>query len=129
MRKVVNLFPFPVVDKKVLKQELQALKKLHVGQRHKNLVEVLEYREQANGTGYVIDMEFCELTLYEYIYSPERTPLVLQDSSPYSKSNPTANGIGTICNIILQIADGLAFIHKHKEVHRNLKPSNGIDPS
>lgn len=31
-----------------------------------------------------------------------------------------------IWNIVMQVANGLAFIHHHNEVHRDLKPRNGI---
>jgi len=31
-----------------------------------------------------------------------------------------------VWNIMSQIAGGLSFIHSNKEVHRDLKPQNGI---
>ena len=31
-----------------------------------------------------------------------------------------------IWNIIIQIADGLAYIHIQHEIHRDLKPQNGM---
>jgi serine/threonine protein kinase len=35
------------------------------------------------------------------------------------------SGTGQLWDIMRQIANGVAFIHSHMEVHRDLKPRNG----
>src|SRR5271155_1500029 len=54
---------------------------------------------------YFIDMELCDKNLEQYIQT----------------SNVDIEGIWAIMR---DVTDGVAFIHSHKEVHRDLKPRN-----
>ena len=67
-------------------------------------------------------MELCDFDLKEYLQcrggKPDR-PRVPQDYVL------TEYGVVEIWDIMRQIADGVAFIHSHQEVHRDLKPRNG----
>jgi serine/threonine protein kinase len=59
-------------------------------------------------------MELCDVSLEEYIKSIWCAALV--DGPPKETH---------IWDVMAQIADGLSFIHKNKEIHRDLKPNNG----
>jgi serine/threonine protein kinase len=63
------------------------------------------------------------MNLEDYIYgnSPkqESLPRFVKTASSLVKSSQ-------IWNIMRQITSGIAFIHSHEEVHRDLKPRNSI---
>ena len=74
----------------------------------KHVVAVLELGTFPDSSHYFIDMELCDIHLGQYIYENR--------SSQFE--------ITRIWSIMGAISDGLAFIHSHKEVHRDLKPPN-----
>jgi serine/threonine protein kinase len=101
---------------KTARNELRVIKKLCDG-THKNIVKVFTYGELPNSQYIFIDMEFCSKNLDEYIQlSRMASPL------PPVAANMRADEIWSISE---QIADALAFIHSHHEIHRDLKPQNG----
>jgi serine/threonine protein kinase len=71
---------------------------------HKNLVAILGLGK-FDSSHYYIDMELCQSDLEQYIQT----------------SNVE---IDRIWGIMRDISDGVAFIHSHNEVHRDLKPRN-----
>ena len=88
---------------------------------HKNIVKVLDYGNLSGQTYGFIDMELCDLNLEEYnkcqwirIEATHRLPAGSLELE--------------IWNITAQIADGLAFMHRQREVHRDLKPRNSDLP-
>jgi len=84
-----------------LKQEAQAAGRLS----HPNIVVIYEYGEE-NGIAF-ISMGFVEgRELKSYMDSGEKFSLE------------------TICNIMSQTLDALAFSHKNNIIHRDIKPSN-----
>jgi serine/threonine protein kinase len=103
-------------DPRTARNELRAIKKLCDG-THKNIVKVFEFGELPDLSHVFIDMELCSLNLDQYNKSIRTTILV-----HHSALNMR---IDEIWSIIAQIADGLAFIHKQHEIHRDLKPQNG----
>ena len=78
----------------------------------KHVVAVLDLGTFPDASHYFIDMELCDIHLGQYIYE-----------SPSSQFE-----INRIWSIMGQISDGVAFIHSHKEVHRDLKPCNSNTP-
>ena len=58
---------------------------------------------------YVVDMELYGETLQDYLRASTHRRIPLSE----------------VWNIMLQLASGLAFLHKFKLVHRDIKPSNG----
>jgi serine/threonine protein kinase len=68
-------------------------------------------------------MELCDINLEQYIYGDEASP------SPVPRfigSAPSAMKASQIWNIMCSIANGLTYIHDYEEIHRDLKPPNGI---
>lgn len=86
---------------------------------HKNVIEVLQYGELPESPYKYIDMELCLFTLQEYMDS---NPIVVQASHHYSSLLRAAE----TWSIMVQMSDGLSFVHRNGEVHRDLKPQNGI---
>jgi serine/threonine protein kinase len=101
--------------KKSFKNEVRAMSKLCKRDANPNLVEVFRHGEIPNSVLYYIDMELCNGNLEEYIL--EHDP---------SGTNPIT--IGEVWHIMVQISNGLVFIHDQREVHRDLKPQNGKNP-
>ena len=48
-----------------------------------------------------------------------------QVQSQLETSSPRRLDVNMIWNIMRDITDGVAFIHIHMEVHRDIKPTNG----
>jgi serine/threonine protein kinase len=69
---------------------------------------------------YAIDMDYCQISLHEYIYATERWKI----SNPL----PLAEHPGTVFGIMMHISEGLAFIHENRYIHRNLVPRNSTFP-
>jgi serine/threonine protein kinase len=91
---------------------------------HENIIKILDYGELRNSTYSFIDMELCDFDLKEYIESRHQY-------SSYTRVPEKLRGQGgmpsfEMWNIMSQIANGVAFIHSHREVHRDLKPRNGM---
>ncbi|KRZ54010.1 Serine/threonine-protein kinase MAK [Trichinella nativa] len=82
-------------------REVKSLKKMN----HINVVKLKEVIRE-NDTLYFI-FEYMKENLYE---------MMKRRDSPFPHS--------VICNIIAQILNGLAYIHKHGFFHRDMKPEN-----
>jgi serine/threonine protein kinase len=70
-----------------------------------------------------IDMELCDMNLEEYklaCWATEAKPIWVAQGINRAKD---------IWDIMKQICGGLAFIHNHDEIHRDLKPQNSKFPS
>ena len=96
---------------KTLTNEVRAIIKLCQPNGCLNIVSVLRYGKVKDRPFYFIDMELCEGNLYDLIKG--------QDCS-----GPRPLGAQFIWGIMVQIANGLLFIHEQGEVHRDLKPQN-----
>jgi serine/threonine protein kinase len=103
-----------------IQNETRAIKKLCTG--HPHIVDVLDDGDLPNSPFYFIDMELCSLNLHEYIYGNPGSSLL--QVAGLMKSAPSSRKVTEIWYIMRQIASGLAFIHSHREVHRDLKPQN-----
>ena len=107
-----------------LTNEIRAIDKLCAG-KHPNLVHVQRHNWLKDSPYYAIDMEFCDLTLEEYIRGDRE--LVCKKSAIYSlKDNEAAVKWLEISKIMQDITKGLSFIHGCEEVHRDLKPKNSM---
>jgi serine/threonine protein kinase len=95
---------------KTLANEVRAITKLCQPEGCLNIVSVLRYGKVKDSSFYLIDMELCEGNLYDLINCSRPSPL----------------GAQFIWGIMVQISNGLLFIHNQGEVHRDLKPQNSI---
>src|SRR5271169_2492118 len=109
-------------------EEVRAIEKISSKGNHNNLVAILKHgRLLESWPFYYIDMEFCEGNLEDYIRGihPERYAARLM--SQFSSLGISYVGrVATIWDIMEQIASGICFIHICGQVHRDLKPRNGI---
>ena len=80
---------------------------------------------------YFVDMEFCDLTLDQYIHSNrwdiEAMPEQIVKDNPVfvPKDSAIPLKLQNVWTIMSHIAAGIDFMHKHNQVHRDLKPRNG----
>jgi len=114
--------------------EIRALEQLYSGDSTKHLVELFGHGPKGVGfdDDYHIDMELCLGNLGDYIQGQSSSvcglvtnhPLLIFDEYGFGSS------LGPPIKVILvQILQGLQFIHSNNLVHRDLKPENGITGS
>lgn len=118
--------PFATITAEDVGNEIRAVTKL-CAHGHKNIVNVRSHYLLQNSPYYAIDMEFCELTLADYIRGNRElvaTVPVLYDSKGTANYDPLALKWHAIGTIMQHICQGLSFIHSCNEIHRDLKPSN-----
>jgi serine/threonine protein kinase len=83
--------------------------------KHENIAMVTRHG-WLSSSFYFFDMELCQLNLEDYIRK-----LGKESGLPNVQG-----GEGDIFDIMIQITSGMEFIHGHSEVHRDLKPRNGL---
>ena len=86
---------------------MRAIRKLCQSISCLNIVSVLRHGKIKGMSCFFIDMELCEGNLYDLM-----------------KGGPSSMGVQFIWGIMVQIVNGLMFIHGQGEVHRDLKPQN-----
>jgi serine/threonine protein kinase len=122
-RKLVRI---PIVDAKVVENEVRVLKELCCEGAHANIVSVLTIGALINSEDLFIDMELCDVNLAEYISCTKP-----RDSVPtfFVLDQPPPVKARQVWNVMLQIAKGVEYLHLKHVVHRDLKPANGIGPN
>lgn len=106
-----------ILDTSSVQNEIRAITKLCDG-TNKHIIKVLAHGEFTSMSYVFIDMELCDFDLEEYI----KSIWIVSRADHYSKETG-------IWNVMRQIASGLQFVHGNREVHRDLKPRNGISPT
>lgn len=106
-----------------IKNETRMIDKVAAGGGNTNLIRVLKHA-WLNDERYYIDMEMCILNLEDYILGDFKSVFGI---SKYLDPHSTKCDLGclSLWAILQSIANGLAFIHSHGELHRDLKPRNG----
>lgn len=118
-RKILDL---KKIGRHDIANEERAIKKLCSG-TNENIICVLGLGEfKHGGESYIyIDMERCDLSLTDYMKSIWAIAKTWHDLE-----SEVFFATRSIWNIMRQITVGLRFVHSHNEVHRDLKPQNGI---
>jgi serine/threonine protein kinase len=69
-------------------------------------------------------MELCNINLEQFIYGDWKRPGVISRRL----EGLARFEMGDVCSILHEVTDGVAFIHAHGEIHRDLKPTNSSSP-
>jgi len=88
----------------------------------RNIISVFKHGWLKKSPYYFIDMELCDLNLEAFIYSEYISDfqMVFNPRSEPSKDVQVRN----MWMIMLDIVRGLRYIHRHGQVHRDIKPRN-----
>jgi serine/threonine protein kinase len=89
---------------------------------HKNIITVFQCG-CLTPPWYYIDMELCEYNLEVWI----RRRMDENGKNP-STSSTEQSRMAQIWGIMLDIIRGVMYIHQQNQIHRGLKPRNGISP-
>jgi len=115
----------PSRDKAYVEREVHAIQRLCVGpETHRNIVQVMNHGLLWNSPYYYIDMELCDLNLEDYIQ--EKTPSNTVGSLPCFIKGGGLDALIQTWTIMSQIASGVEYIHSEHQIHRDIKPGNGI---
>jgi len=104
--------------------EVRVLNKLRESGGNANIVTVFQHRWMAPGDIYVFDMELCEMDLSNFLKGDYITALGRSYFDPMYKGGVPE--CLTIWTIICHITRGLEYVHGLRELHRDLKPQNGM---
>src|SRR5579859_7956163 len=121
-RKVIRVFG--VITEEMLLLQIRAINMLNAAD-HKNILKVLNNGWIPDSSFYFFDMEFCLSSLDSVIHRTGETHFTTMVRPGANNGDFFARFKFTL-QIACQIIAGLVFIHRHGEVHRNLKPSNGM---
>jgi len=116
--------PFYDMTKEDIANEIKAVTQLCAEGVHKNIVAVLNHGWLKSSPYYFIDMELCDFNLETFIYNIDFDRFK-SDFETTGKSMEEVR-LGNLWTITIDIVRGLHFIHGHGQVHRDLKPRNGI---
>lgn len=116
--------PFYDTTNDDIDNEVKAITKLCTEGSHGNIVAVLKHGWLKRSPYYFIDMELCDLNLETFIYAASFDGFE-RDFETDRKTLEEVR-LGNLWPIMRDIVRGLRFIHNHGQVHRDLKPRNGI---
>lgn len=107
-------------------REANAILLLYKDGEHRNLIHVFSYGYKVEHGFFYIDMELCDFSLHDFIYSKLSTPESINLwSIPECSFQDTERASWNAWDIMEQISYGLEFMHGCNLVHRDLKPNNG----
>jgi serine/threonine protein kinase len=111
---------------KELRNEVRAVEKLCQPGVCCNVVSIYNHgRLQADSLHYFLDLELCDFNLEQYI-SGKWTPALQPRVHNLTDCVKPDVKMAQIWKIMEDILGGLVFIHFKSEVHRDLKPRNGL---
>jgi serine/threonine protein kinase len=118
----------------LVERETQILLELHEAGEHRNIIKILGHGWLPKPYSFFyIDMDLCDSNLHDYIYGARMAERLLAED-PSEGPSPVYTTrecdllvkLRNIWAIMTHISDGLEFIHANGQVHRDLKPRNGI---
>jgi serine/threonine protein kinase len=112
-----------------VENEIRAVNKLCSAAKAQgeNIVIVIRHGTLSSSLYYFFDMELCNFNLEHYItvlWQPNNLEKMYSGWKTQSTVD-WGSRLMEIWIIMSQIAHGVAFMHRQKEVHRDLKPRNG----
>ena len=110
-RKVVRPRSVAAVDE--IENEIRAVERFCHRNENPNLVVTFRTGVLDGTPYYFIDMELCDYDLETYINDGKLHELTQSAQAP------------EVLGIMRHITNGVAFLHGHDQVHRDLKPRNG----
>jgi len=123
------------MDEKEIENEVRVIESILRDHTNPNIIAILGHGkiECPGLLGCFIDMELCNQTLDNYIHKGRLSEADLgtrqsNDVVPVyaTKNSSPLTKLRNIWVIMGQVANGLEFMHARKQVHRDLKPRNGI---
>jgi serine/threonine protein kinase len=117
------LLHIPSIEEHTVQKEVEAIKLLCGPDTHVNIVQVLNHGLMSNPIHYFIDMELCDWSLHAFIHC-NKTPLDDPEGTSLTRGVGSSLAI-QIWDIMVQIANGVEYIHSQEQVHRDIKPRNG----
>ena len=109
---------------RAIANELRVINKISQNGTHPNIITVLGTREMSSGDIYAFDLELCEMNLGQFIKGEYINTLGSQYFAPLCAGDVPE--CLTMWTIMRHLTNGLDYIHSLREVHRDLKPQNGI---
>lgn len=113
------------VDANTIKNEVRAITTLCESLTHENIVTVFRHGYLQDNGYFFYDMELCNMNLKTYIWRMWKEP-VPQEIQHLTRPLGPREKVKTALYIMLDITEGVSFIHSHGEIHRDLKPENGV---
>lgn len=118
--------PFGKVTDEDIENEARAVQKLCGAESHRNIVSVLRHGWlNAPFACYFIDMEYCTMDLQDKMGDMQPAFDLWRRGSTENMHRRRRMEMIEVVDIVANITAGLEYIHKHREVHRDLKPTNG----
>lgn len=107
-----------------IRNEARVIEKLRANGGQKNITQVIRHG-WLDEERYFIDMEACIINLEDFISTDVKS--VLGPSKYFGRQDANGNWrCLSFQGIMEDITNGLNFIHSQKELHRDLKPTNGM---
>src|ERR1700738_3943818 len=116
--------PIGQITQEHIDNEIQTALNLCKPGAHENIVTVFRSGNIPRSSCCFIDMEYCDLNLNNYIQRQWNSKMRSQFPN-FIEPTPADEAV-QIWGIMIDIANGVAFIHSHKLVHRDLKPQNSF---
>ena len=119
-RKIIRLYGD--VTEQDVKNEMRAVVSLCMCHNpHENLITVFKCGCLFSPC-YYIDMELCEFNLEVWIHCQKDA----EKAKSLSITTTEQSRMAEVCKIMQDVINGVMYIHLQKQIHRDLKPRNGI---